>query len=74
MLGMNPEGYVGVLTWFFLASYKNQSWVDNFSSGLEGSGHKGFLRQESVLSHPSFSPLLDGDFATDKQIQKLWPQ
>jgi hypothetical protein len=64
---------VGVLTWLLLASYKNQSWVDNFSSGIEGSGHKGFLRQESVLSHPSFIPSLDGDFATGKKLQKGWP-
>jgi hypothetical protein len=27
-----------------------------------------------VLSHPSFFSLLDGNFATEKQAQKGWPQ
>lgn len=65
---------VGALTWLSLASYKNQSWMDNLSSGLDNSGHRVFLRHGAVLSHPSFPSLLGGDFATDKQFHKAWPQ
>jgi hypothetical protein len=44
-LGMNSEGGLGVLTWLDFASYKwNQSWMDEFSSGLKGIECIGFLR------------------------------
>jgi len=42
---MNSEGLLGVLTWLAFASYKwNQSWMDEFSSGLKGIESIGFLR------------------------------
>jgi hypothetical protein len=47
-LGMNPEG--------------NQSWVDNVSSGPEGSANKGFLRQESGVESPVFLLIIGWKF------------
>jgi hypothetical protein len=59
---MNSEGLLGVLTWLDFAPYKwNQSWMDEFSSGLKGIEKHWFPEAWNVLSHPLFFPLLDRD-------------